>query len=266
MNGSPETSSARLALLVCACLSGVGAARAAESAPAPPCAGRPPAAPATAGTDPSVTVWHAPASSDGWQLASCRGLTPPSDAVLIEVSGRFRHEGDALSLLARIGTVSDQTGILYWSVGEAAWRELLIDASALSGPELELRRPDFTLDDLRPGARLHMLYDDDEEPGPVVFETEVKEAGPDGFVTVMRNATAMRLMGMSIADPGDISSLLSVRRVGASEFDYDALTAVALSPIAAAMVSDASHANRAVASYRYLAGIPGDRDPPAMLK
>ena len=54
-----------------------------------------------------------------------------------------------------------------------------------------------------------------EKPGPVVFETEIREAGPDGFVTVMRNTTAMRLMGLSIADPGDISSMLSIQRVGA---------------------------------------------------
>ena len=73
-------------------------------------------------------------------------------------------------------------------------------------------------------------------------------------------------MGFSIADPGDISSMLSVRRVGSGEFDYYALTAVSLAPMAAAMISDADHVNRAVASYRFLAGIPGDRDPPAMLK
>ena len=254
------------ALTGCACLIAIGAIGDADAAPKPPCAGQPPAVQTADGVQPSVTVWRAPASSDGWELASCSGLSPPSDAVLIEVSGRFHHDGDALSLLARIGAVSEQADMLYWSAGQASWRKLLVDASALAGPEFELRRADFTPREMHQGARLYTLYDDDEKPGPVVFETEVREAGPDGFVTLMRNTTAMTIMGLPIADPGDISSMLSIQRVGADEFAYYALTAVALAPMAAAMVTDASHTNRAVASFRYLAGIPGDRDPPAMLK
>jgi hypothetical protein len=255
-----------VAVAACACLTAPGPSPAAEFAPSPPCAGQPVAAQTAAGSQPSVKVWHAPASSEGWQLAGCSGLVPPGHAVLVETSGRFWHEGDALSVLARIGTVSEHAGIRYWSVRAADWRSLLVDASALSGPDPKLRRPDFGLDEMRPGAVLHMLYDDDEEPGPVVFATVVREAGPDGFVTVTRNVTAMRLMGLSIADPGDLSSMLSVQRVGPDEFAYYALAAVALAPMAAAMVSDAVHTNRAVASFRYVAGIPGDRDPPAMLK
>ncbi len=257
--------------LAVACLIGLGLAMPAAAqpdrpAPVPPCAGGP-AAPATrGGTDPVVTVWHAPALPENWQLAGCSGLELSSNAVLIEVAGHFRHDGDALSLLARLGKVSAQTGMIYWDVDQAGWRPLLLEATALAGPDPESRRADFTPAEMRPGAHLFMLYDDDEKPGPTVFETEVREAGPDGFVTVMRNVSAMTLMGFSIADPGGISSMLSVKQVAPGEFDYYALTAVALSSVAAAMTSDADHINRAVASYRFLAGIPGDRDPPAMIK
>lgn len=258
----------RLATMLAACnyLFALDAVQAALPAPLPPCAAETAPARTGAETQPSVTVWHTRALPEGWQLASCSGLVPPSGSVFIEVAGRLQHDGDALSLLERMGSVSDQTGMLYWSVGQGGWRKLLVDAAALSGPDPALRRADFKLDEMQPGARLYMLYDDDEDPGPVVFETEVREAGPDGFVTVMRNASAMRLMGFAIADQGDVSSMLSIRRVAPGAFTYYALTAVALAPVAAAMVADASHINRAVASYRYLAGIPGDRDPPAMLK
>lgn len=250
----------------CGCVIASADARANVLTPLPPCAGEAVSARTLAETQPSVTIWHTPASPDGWQLAGCSGFAPPSNAVLIEVAGRLQHDGDALSLLERIGSVTSQSEMLYWSVGHGDWRKLLADAAALSGPDPALRRADFKLDELRPGARLYTLYDDEEKPGPTVFETDIREAGPDGFITVMRNTTAMRLMGFSIADPGEISSMLSITRVAPGEFDYYALTAVALAPMAAAMTSDASHVNRAVASFRYLAGIPGDRDPPAMLK
>ena len=241
-------------LAACGCVIASADARANVPTPLPPCAGEAVSARTLAETQLSVTVWHTPASPDGWQLAGCSGFAPPSNAVLIEVAGRLQHDGDALSLLQRIGSVTSQSEMLYWSVGHGDWRKLLADAAALSGPDPALRRADFKLDELRPGARLYTLYDDEEKPGPTVFETDIREAGPDG------------LMGFSIADPGEISSMLSITRVAPGEFDYYALTAVALAPMAAAMTSDASHVNRAVASFRYLAGIPGDRDPPAMLK
>lgn len=254
------------ALAASGCLFAVAAANATLPPPAPPCLGVEAGSQKIVEAAPTVTVWHSPSLPEGWQLASCSGLVPPNDAVLIEVAGRFHHDGDALSLLERIGAVSSQGEMIYWSASGSEWRRLLDDASALSGPDLGLRRADFKLDEMRPGSRIHTLYDDEEKTGPVVFETDIRAANPDGFVTVMRNTTPMELMGFAIADPGDISSMLSIRRVSPGEFDYYALTAVALAPMAAAMVTDASHVNRAVASYRFLAGIPGDRDPPAMIK
>jgi hypothetical protein len=241
-------------------------ARAIQLPPSPPCAGEAIIARTSQGTQPAVTVWHTRTLPENWHLASCSGFAPPGDAVLIEVVGSLHHDGDALSLLARLGEVSTQRDILYWNISHGDWRNLLVDATALSGPSPELRRLDFRPDEMRPGARFYLLYDDDERPGPIIFEIEVREARPDGFVTVLRNVTAMRLMGVSIAGPGDLSNLLSIRRIGPGQFAYYGLSAVALAPMAAAMISDGAHINRAVASYRFLAGIPYDGDPPAALK
>ena len=198
-----------------------------------------------------------------WQLAACAAIDLPAEAVMISVTGRVRYTGDALGLLARVGRSSEQRGILYWSVANGAWQPMLTDASALSGPDPALRRPDFKPAEMQVGARLYMLLDDDRPPGPVVFATEIREADAGGFMTVAANVSPVTLMGMTIADPGDLASLLAVHRVGPDEFSYFALSSIALSPMVAASVSDASHINRAVAAFRYLAGIPGDREPPA---
>jgi hypothetical protein len=211
-------------------------------------------------------VWHADTLPEHWQPAACSGLSPPAGATFVAVAGQFRHEGDALDVLARLGAVSQQLDIRYWSVSELDWRRLLVDASALSGPDPKQRRADFAPADLQAGAQVYALYDDDESAGPVVLETEIREAGPDGFVTVARNLTDLRLMGISIAAPGSLSSMTAVRRAGPDTFDYYSLSAMALNPLAAAMMSDSQHVNRAVATYRYVAGIPSDRDPPAALK
>lgn len=257
---------ARIWIVLAAAAALASTAARADNPPQPPCAGTAVPTWPTSEATPAVVVWHAGDLPAHWEPAACAGLSPPSGATFVAVAGRFRYQGDAQSLLARIGAISRQRDIVYWSVSHLGWRPLLVDASALSGPDPKQRRADFTADELHAGARLYTIYDDEDEPGPVVFATEIREAGPEGFVTKLANVTAMRIMGISIADPGYLSSMTSVRRAGDDLWDYYALSAVRLSPLAAAILPDASLINRAVASYRFLAGIPGDRDPPAALK
>jgi hypothetical protein len=241
------------------------AAEAAEPPPVPPCAGGEPVPSwPTAGAPPAVGLWRMAELPPEWEPPPCSGLDPPADAVLTAVAGRFRHDGDAASLLARLGAVSTHTRIVSWSVRRQAWEPVLAEATALSAADAEARRPDFAPDELHAGARLHALYDDSEALGPVVYETEIREAGPDGFLLVSRNADAGVLMGLTVAAPGDIATMVSVQREAPGRFRYYSLTSVSLAPLAAAMVTDTSHVNRAVGAYRFLAGIPGDLEPPAV--
>lgn len=238
-----------------------GAAVAAEP-PAPPCAGTPvPAFPA-ADAPPSVGLWHPDDLPEGWKPPACTGLAPPAGALFVALAGSFRYQGDATSLLARLGAVSTHTGILYWDVGSAAWQPMLTEASALSGSDPAARREDFAPEELHAGARLDVLYDDADPLGPVVYETEIVAADPDGFTLLSQNVTPMGLMGLNVAQPGDLSSMLVVRRTAPGEFTQYTLSAVNLAAMAAALVPDATHINRAVGSFRFFAGIPGDRDPP----
>lgn len=239
---------------------------AAEPLPVPPCAGSP--VPAVPGPDapPTLALWHTADLPQGWAPAACSGLAAPTGGVVIALSGSFHHAGEMSDLLAKLGAVSTHTRIVYWNVADAAWRPVLADATALASTDPDARRPDFTLAEMQPGARLHLLYDDDGPPGPVVYETEIREAGPDSILMVSHNVTAMRLMGMSIADPGMLSSMLSVRRSAPGVYDYYSLSEVSLAALAAAVVPDAAHLNRAVGSFRFLAGIPGDQEPPAVPK
>ncbi len=232
----------------------------------PPCAGKP--IPPWPGVEapPSVAIWRPADLPDGWKPPACTGLAPPVGAMFVALAGTFRHDGDANSLLARIGEISTHTGIIYWDVGSAIWLPVLADASALSAADPAARRADFGPDELHTGAKLDVLYDGADALGPVVYETEIVAAGPDGFTLVSRNVTSMTLMGLSVADPGDLSSMLTVERIGPGEFAQYTLSAVKLATMAAALVPDSTHINRAVGSFRFFAGIPGDRDPPVVLK
>ena len=236
---------------------------AAEPLPVPPCAGD--AIPAAPDPDspPVVTLWHPDDRPAGWVPPTCSGLGAPGDGVVVALSGSFRYDGGMSDLLAKLGAISTHTAIVYWSVADAAWQPMLVDATALASADPESRRDDFKLDEMHTGAVLHLLYDDDGAPGPVVFETEVRAADADELLLESHSVTAMKLMGMTIAEPGELSSMLSVRRTAPGLFHYYALSSITLASLAASIVPDAAHINRAVGSYRFLAGIPGDLEPPA---
>lgn len=254
------------ALTVAAAIVPLAGSAAAVEPPVPPCAGAPVPAFPVVGAPPAVALWRPADLPEGWKPPACTGLAPPAGALFVALAGSFHHDGDATSLLARLGAVSTHTGILYWDVGSATWQPMLIEASALSAADPTARRADFTPQELHAGARLDVLYDDADPLGPVVYETQIVAAGPDGFTLVSQNATPMGLMGINVAEPGDLSSMLVVMRTGPGEFSQYTLSAVNLATMAAALVPDATHLNRTVGSFRFFAGIPGDRDPPVAAK
>lgn len=233
------------------------------ASPRPPCAGTPQPAYPEPGEPPAVRLWHMDAMPPGWAPAACSGLERREGAVLVAVAGRFREPGGMEAILERLASISRHVEIVYWSVSNDAWKPLLEDAAALGEADPEARRGDFALDELRPGAVLHLLYDDSEPVGPIVNEVTVVRADPDGVTLLTRNVTPAKLMGFEVAGPGDIASMLTVEREAEDLFRYYALGSTALSGLAGRLMPDASHVNRAVAVYRHVAGIPGDKEPPA---
>jgi hypothetical protein len=73
--------------------------------------------------------------------------------VLVALAAHFSHSGTSDALLRRFGAISTLKGLQYWSVTEGGWRTLITDAAALTGgPDLDHRRPDFTLAEMRSGG------------------------------------------------------------------------------------------------------------------
>lgn len=229
---------------------------AATPAPVPPCAGMPvPGWPAI--TQPPVAaVWHEQDLPAGWQPPACTGLEARPGTVVTALAGSFRAPGGLPDVKQRLGALSQQRSILYWDVGSGQWTPMLDDASALSSAAPDSRRGDFTPAEFRAGARLHALYTDSNPIGAVVYETTVLEAGQGSLRLVTRNVTPAKMMGFTVAAPGDLASMVALATSQGDAINYYALTTVTLGTLAAAMVSDAAHINRAAATFRFVAGEP----------
>jgi len=251
------------AFAICTGCFGVGALALALDDPRPPCEGRSPdPAYASPGETPAVRVW-AKGGAAQWQAPACLGWAPQQRfRLVVALAGEFRYEGDAESLLARFGAISAMRGLRYWSVTEKAWRVLISDASALEGAEISHRRPDFGPGEMKSGAILYFLQEDNRSSEPVVYRLRVLERAPARLVIETENVGPVRQLALTLFPPGALRATYFLDRQRAGTWGFYGVSATGESASALAGLIEATYVNRAAALYRHLIGVPPDRDPP----
>jgi len=230
----------------------------AQSVPQPPCGSDPfPQFPDLAGS-PVVKVWN----QLDWIPPACVGwaATPPS--TLVVTVGRFRNPAGVEALRRRIGAVSQMSGMLYWSTTKQQWQPQIVNAYALAGPSSEEPRKDFGPDEIVEELSFYVLQEDNLL-GKLVYRIRIANASAGRLVITSENSSTVRYLGLPIFAPGDLRSICFLDRESAGIWRYYGIARMGKQVSLLAAGHDASLINRAVASYRYLAGIPGDQEPPA---
>ncbi|MCW2239637.1 DUF6675 family protein [Azospirillum canadense] len=238
----------------------------AQTVPVLPCEEVPVPAYAPPGQPPSVRVWSENAPQRNWEPPPCTGGSADRDRVLVTVAATFRTAVPGLGgrpdgLIARVGAISTLTGVRYWSVSDEAWQPLVTSATALSGPGGAPRR-DFTPADISAGRDLFFVQTDSRSSGPVTFRIRVLEAGPNAVRFTVENVSPIDLFVITLFGPGDLQSFHSLERRSSDTWAYYGLLRAGAGASRLAGGHERFYVNRAVAFYRFLAGVPTDRDPP----
>ncbi len=235
---------------------------AAVAEPQPPCGTAPAPDYGPAGA-PRFQVWSARSGAVPWSPPACTGWSGDRFALVVAVAGRLPGR-DAAALLQRFGAISAMRGMAYWSVTDGRWRPLVTAAAALDGPDPQHQRADFSASELAAGTEHYFLEDDSRSSGHVVYRLRVLEANPDHIVLSIDNASRIRLLFLTLFAPGELKTVHLLTRLGPDEWGYYGLSGAPTSARGEAVGHEGSYVNRAIAFYRYLAGIPTDRDPPAV--
>jgi hypothetical protein len=247
-----------LAFSLCASISTARAQAADE--PRAPCEGVAPVPAYSAPDAPAaVRTWTDPA----WTPPACLGWPPEHSRLIVALAGRFRHAGDAQTLLARFGAISAMRGLQYWSVTDKAWRELITDSAALTGPEARSRRPDFSPAELAAGATVYFEQQEGRSSGPVVYRLRVLEASSTRVAIATENVTPVRAFLVTLFPPGSLRATYLMERRGADVWSFYGISSTSAQASALASVSPPSYVNRAAALYGYFAGVAPQRHPPA---
>lgn len=227
-------------------------------AEAPPVCPAPSATPyppyAAPGAPPRIAVWH-----DIDSRASCAGLFREPAVLAVALAGSFRHAGSLEDLAARIGAVSRTTGLRYWSMTDQNWRVLVAEAFALSGPEAETARPDFSAEEILGKRRLYFAQDDTRSTGLNVYAMTATRGGQDLLHFEIVNLTSIKLLFLTLFEAETLRSRHFIERAEGDLWRYYGLSTITRGAVAG---HEKSFINRGAAFYRFLIGESPDRDPP----
>ena len=248
-------------IVIAAVLCGEASSRA-DTGPQPPCGSAP--VPPYPGLEasPAVRVWDRADSGRDWTPPACTGWTDPGFTTLVATVGRFRHASGVEGLLRRVGAISEHAGIRYWSTTRKRWRTLILSARALSEAAGDRPREDFSPGEMTEGRSLYFQQEDNLS-GKAIYRMRIRSVSPDRLVFDTENIDAVRYLRMPVFRPGGMQSITFLDRESQDVWRYYSILRTGRNAGLLAAGHEASSINRAVAFYRYLAGIPTDKEPPA---
>ena len=248
-------------IVLAAILCGEGSSRA-DAGPQPPCGSAPFPPYPDLENSPAVRAWDRAGSGRDWTPPACTGWTDPGFTTLVATVARFRHASGVEGLLRRIGAISGHTGIRYWSTTRKRWQTLIINSHALSDATGERRREDFSPGEMAEGGSLYFQQEDNLS-GKGIYRMRIRSASPDRLVFDTENTGTIHYLLLPMFRPGGMQTITFLDRESQDVWRYYSITRTSRNASRLTAGYEASSINRAVAFYRYLAGIPTDKEPPA---
>jgi hypothetical protein len=233
----------------------------AADAPIPPCAGPAHPTASAAGDALQQVIWLKDELPAGWSLPACTGWEADTGKGILAAAGRLELPDGIEPLVTRLVAYSRHTDIIYWSASRGKWRPQFRESWALSGPDPEMLRDDFTANEVNSGSVIHFWQREDNPTRGVIYELRVRERTPDRLEFEIINVTPLRFLfpAFLIARPGMLRQYYFLDREDDSTWQYYTLVQMGRD----SEISGKNYRNRVAALFRYLGGLPMDRDPPA---
>lgn len=235
----------------------------ATDGPAPPCDDATLSVFANPGEPASVRAWPAASLPASWIPPACLKWHDKNFAVLVAVAGRFDGVAKAAELLQRLAAVSRLTTIRYWSFSRKEWRTLLDKATALDAPDRARERTDFSSGELETARDYFMWQKENSPASGMILRTRFREISDRRLVFDQVNITASDILMITILEPYAFRTRYFMERESGSTWRYHSLTRFGTADQTLTEGQIASVINRSVAIFRYLGGLPMEREPPA---
>ncbi len=240
-----------------------------QDMPIPPCSGQL-INYGNIGSPPKVSVWTGSKDLRKWAPNDCIGWDSNNLLVAIETTGKFFHEESIDDIIIKFGRISEFKEILYWSHTRNTWRELIPDAFAINDISLNEKRIDFSLEELRSNSKLYYWQRENTPVGEVIYEMTIAIHSKNKIEVRIQNATTIKRRRIKLLNPGEYQFLYIIERDVENLWNYYSLMRSAapsnpLINLVWPLLTDGnnSYINRTVSQFRFLSGLPTDKEPPA---
>lgn len=205
-----------------------------------------------AGAQPVVATWVSTQASTS-PAPDCTGLRARDFVLVTSVTARMAEAASADALLARMGAVSIMKGMTYWSEKDQRREVLITDAAAVTAAGSATRRADFSVSELKAGQTVYFAQHDNRASNEVGYSMRVVQATPTGWMVAIENTTPVKLYLVTLFEPGDIQTVISVEQLAPGQWGYRSLTGIRKVGVGSVESYRGSYANRAVAMFEHIA-------------
>lgn len=227
----------------------------------PPCEGTPQPAYGKAGGPPAIMVWpESSLNKTAWAAAPCLHWGGGKMRMAVALAATL-NASSLDELLGRFGALSQYKSIRFWSVMYETWDDFVASSGFVNGPEGQQVVPDHAPADYVAGRDFY--YFETSRAGRTIHRMTVRKRSADRIEVATENITPIRFAMATLFEPAALQSVTFFDRRGSSEWGYFQTIGVGLGSSFITVQSTSPYINRLTALYRYLAGIPTDRDPPA---
>ena len=171
-----------------------------------------------------VESWLLDGRRDG-PLPDCGALPSRDFELLVRLTASFNGPADIDALLARLGAVSALKGATYWSYTDKKRLVLFNEAFAVDKPGSTQPRPDFTATELRSGAELAFVHNDNRSSHLSPYGLRLVKATPDRVQVQIENLTDMRMFGLLLVAARETHWSVTIERLGPGRWGYRSLLA-----------------------------------------
>jgi hypothetical protein len=211
---------------------------------------------------PNVGFWSGSTLGRAWSPPAFTEWQAAPTTFVVALAGHFTDSRDVNAMLSRIGMISTLSEVRYWSVTDKQWDTLFTRATSLSSANKNALRGDFSASEIRSGGELYFLAADNRLHNETVTRLRVRDVGTERIALEMTNVSPLRWLTFTMVPAGDMQTLYFLYRQKDGSWQFYSVTRVLnASFLLSRLVGGPPYINRAVAMYRYIAGIPTDRDP-----
>ena len=212
---------------------------------------------------PNVGFWSGEALGRAWDPPGFTEWQAAPTSFVVALAGHFTDSRDVDAMLSRIGMISALPEVRYWSVTDKQWNTLFTRATSLSSANKSALRGDFSASEIHSGGEFYFLSADNRLQNETVTRLRVRDVGMQRIVLEMTNVSPLRWFAFTMVPAGDMQTLYFLDRQKDGSWQFYSVTRVLnASFLLSRLASGPSYMNRAIAMYRYIAGIPTDRDRP----